>query len=1021
MDPITSGVTILQLVQTIAQASALLYGYVASVRDADSSCQILLDELSTILGVLTTVMEIKKDRSLPDNLRHVLSKLMAEHGPVMKLQGELKNLLPNEQESKAMSKMSKLMWPFKEKRAAAIAERLKGFYRDITTVLAIDSRVRNTLKDVDRGVKEVGRGVQELKEIQEAHKMDEERRKLLEWMNPVSCIEKHDISHRQRNPETGRWIFHTDQYMAWDKSDRAFLWLNGQPGSGKTILASAVIDEIQGGGEAGPRTLAYFYCNFRDDRTTSAAAIHMQQESNAEEDLVSLRKLWKQQSTGESCPTDLGYLRKLLVEASTLVHRPVLLIDALDECKDYPDLIGHLASLAEDARLRLFVTGRSEPDIQEAFYDLPTVSLKDSAEQMKEDIHVHITEQLKNQKRLSRLPGALKTTILERLLEKAEGMFRWVQCQLDEIVTCKRHIDIEAALDNLPEGLYETYDRIIQAIKQRGRSDNQIAQSCLLWLAGALSPLTLDQLNEAIMIEVGESNLNPKRGVIDPMDIVSACGSLVTYDEKTGVVALSHYSVKEYLINRPNNIFKSTSDMHARICKLLITYVLCDFVDEVPANDEHPDIRNSSHLADVSNVSKDHPLLSYAIQGWKHLGHVSDHDSDVMNSLSRLNAEFLRNTKKHHVLATRPTTFSELGIQPSTDGWLSAAVNSPTCLHISLEHGTPWMVEFVIKQHPHLLDADIAPGWGSPLIFAIARSPDCLGVLLKLGVDLYKLSFIKHNIYLPFTSLHDTYYAPIAWAAATGNEVVVDFLLSHTEGNLPDNILHMAVRAGRPSHESIRKLRQRGADVNFTVHGSTPIHYFLSPNTFIQPNLSVVKALVDPACILSLQDRTARTALHIALDRHLEDIAAYLLERNAGLSATATLHPDMWSWATNKPWFPKVQAAVLAAEKPFTRIKGKVTHDTSQSRIVEFPVPVTVDPNPICAFVVSASLDGELSDSPKDDSPRLKFHFSWSPNFGGFNHRATERSSFIYHVGAFFDLRGGKHTYHAGFAIVIYD
>jgi hypothetical protein len=57
--------------------------------------------------------------------------------------------------------------------------------------------------------------------------------------------------------------------------------------------------------------------------------------------------------------------------------------------------------------------------------------------------------------------------------------FRWVQCQLDEIVACKRHVDIEAALDNLPAGLYETYDRVIQAIKQRGRSDEQIAQNCL--------------------------------------------------------------------------------------------------------------------------------------------------------------------------------------------------------------------------------------------------------------------------------------------------------------------------------------------------------------------------------------------------------------------------------------------------------------------------------------------------------------------------------------------------------------
>jgi ankyrin repeat protein len=277
------------------------------------------------------------------------------------------------------------------------------------------------------------------------------------------------------------------------------------------------------------------------------------------------------------------------------------------------------------------------------------------------------------------------------------------------------------------------------------------------------------------------------------------------------------------------------------------------------------------------------------------------------------------------------------------------------------------MVEFVIKQHPHLLDADIAPGWGSPLNFAMAKNPDCLGVLLKLGVDLYKLSFIKSRIYFPFTRLYDTNYAPMAWAAATRNEVVVDFLLSHTKGHLPNDILHVAVGVDNPSHEFIRKFRQRGADVNFTVHGSTPIHDFLSFSYYKRfdeyrnPSLPVVKALVEPSCNLSLRDRTARTALHIALDDHMEDIVAYLLEKNAGLSATATLHSDMWSWATNKPWFPKVQATVLAADKPCTRVKEKVIHDTAQSRLVEFPVPVTVNPNPICAFVFSASTIGELS------------------------------------------------------------
>ncbi|KAG1863054.1 hypothetical protein F4604DRAFT_1683657 [Suillus subluteus] len=466
MDPITSGLTVLQVIQTVAQASALLYGYVASVCNADSSCQSLLNELSAVGGVLATVMVIEKDDSLPPNLRHALSKLMATDGPVANLLVELKSILPNEQarESGKMKTISRLTWPFKEKEAGAINDRLKTYCGEITQILAIDTwntlrEVKLELQQVSRTLQEGNRGVEEFRKDSAAQKVREqayvaeERRKLLEWMNPVSCTEKHAASCGQRNPGTGRWIFQNGQFVAWNNSEGAFLWLNGQAGHGKTILASAVFDEIQ----------------------------------------------------------------------------------------DYPDLVGRLVNLAEDARLRLFVTGRSEPDIQDAFRDLPTLSMKDSAEQMKADICAHITEQLKNQKRLSRLSDALKKTILEKLLE---GMFRWVQCQLDVIMTCKRPDSIRKALDDLPAGLYETYDRIIHSIEERGKLDGPIAQRCSLFLAGAFTPLTLDQLNEAMTIEVGRPSLNEDLGVMDIMDIVAACGSLVTYNERTRIVALSHYSVK---------------------------------------------------------------------------------------------------------------------------------------------------------------------------------------------------------------------------------------------------------------------------------------------------------------------------------------------------------------------------------------------------------------------------------------------------------------------------------------------
>jgi hypothetical protein len=65
-----------------------------------------------------------------------------------------------------------------------------------------------------------------------------------------------------------------------------------------------------------------------------------------------------------------------------LVFPPVLVIDALDECNDYPDLVGHLVNFAEGAQLRNFVTGGSESDIQEAVNDLPIMSHKDNAPQI---------------------------------------------------------------------------------------------------------------------------------------------------------------------------------------------------------------------------------------------------------------------------------------------------------------------------------------------------------------------------------------------------------------------------------------------------------------------------------------------------------------------------------------------------------------------------------------------------------------------------------------------------------------
>ncbi|OJA07585.1 hypothetical protein AZE42_08996 [Rhizopogon vesiculosus] len=941
----------------------------------------LLDEFRSINGVLATFMGIEDDPSLPAVLRGAISTLMAQDGPVAKLQADLRNLLPaaDDLKSRKMSKMAKSVWPFKEKKAAAIVARLKRYYGDIAAIVALNSW--NMLKDVRQTV-------QEVKEDFGVQKEAEEREKLLQWMKPVFCSEKHDTCSRQRNKETGRWIVETDQYRVWDTSDFGPLWLKGQPGSGKTILASTVIDDIRSDGRAAQQTLAYFYCDFRVEQATNGATVLrslvVQLLRKFKGDLVAkFPELDRKKSSGEGCPTDLDFLRSLLVDAAKLIPGPAIVIDALDECKDHSDLLECLANLAEDARLRLFVTSRIEQDIADSFCHFPVISLVDKAEQMQKDIHAHITEQLRTQRRLLHLPEALRIVVLEKLLEKAGGMFRWVQCQLDAIMALKSPDSVRRALDHLPKGLDETYDRIIRAIEQRGPDDGPIAQRCLLWLAGAFTPLTLDQLEEAIMIETGWSSLNEGKGVMDPRDIVVACGSLVIYDEKTRVIALSHYSVKEYLIGQQANIHRyrfSNSDMHAEILQLSIAYLLCNpvFEDLKEVSPSNLVTSKNKKFAYVAGGRPGHPLLSYAVQGLTHLGYVSLENTRVMESLSRLHSELHLNTEKWSLIANAITDSNgRVRAQNSSltnNHWLR--VTSPSLLFIPLQHGKPWMVEFLVKQQPHLLGMDVAPGWGSPLMFTIALNPDFLTVLKSLGVDLNQPSSVKNDFYSQ-TNIRSGSYTPTSWAVAIGKGVAVDFLMSQSEVNLPDDILYTAVTSDEPSHEVVRKLRQRGADVNFAVDGSSPLHTLLSrrrarqtdfvPSFFAlrgtsnQDWLPVVKELVEPSCDLSVQDQTARTVLHIALDKGLSNVVIYLLKKHAQLSATATLHPNMWSWAKNEGWFPHVQEAAAAAHKPCTRVRGrKVFVTPGEFQLVEFR---DIDFSRIRAVVVSAIIEDETSES----------------------------------------------------------
>ena len=109
--------------------------------------------------------------------------------------------------------------------------------------------------------------------------------------------------------------------------------------------------------------------------------------------------------------------------------------------------------------------------------------------------------------------------------------FRWVALQLMELKKCRTQKAIREQLNNLPEGLDETYDQILLGIDKR---DCGYTKIFLQWLCFAVRPMTLNELAATVTFDLAAENgpqFEYERKLQDISDIVKMCSSFVTESE----------------------------------------------------------------------------------------------------------------------------------------------------------------------------------------------------------------------------------------------------------------------------------------------------------------------------------------------------------------------------------------------------------------------------------------------------------------------------------------------------------
>jgi hypothetical protein len=204
------------------------------------------------------------------------------------------------------------------------------------------------------------------------------------------------------------------------------------------LISSTVVEEIEATRKCGLASLAFYYCDFRDDQRKdrrgllSSILFQLSEQSDSYHDILST--FFSAHRKGAQSPSD-DELTRCLKDLLKLSGQPpvYLIVDALDECPNTPDLLSHrekVLILLEDLvdskfpELRICVTSRPESDIKLVLEPLTfrSVSIHNESGQM-EDIESYIKWAVGSHRKMRRWKPEHKELVIDVLTKRADGMY----------------------------------------------------------------------------------------------------------------------------------------------------------------------------------------------------------------------------------------------------------------------------------------------------------------------------------------------------------------------------------------------------------------------------------------------------------------------------------------------------------------------------------------------------------------------------------------------------------------------
>jgi len=108
---------------------------------------------------------------------------------------------------------------------------------------------------------------------------------------------------------------------------------------------------------------------------------------------------------------------------------------------------------------------------------------------------------------------------------------------IDSLVSKTNRREVRRALDNLPKEVDATYEEAMERIQAQIEDDKKLAERVLSWITYALRPLSLKEVQHALAVEPGMTEMDSE-AIEDEEILTSVCAGLVVIDEESSIIRL---------------------------------------------------------------------------------------------------------------------------------------------------------------------------------------------------------------------------------------------------------------------------------------------------------------------------------------------------------------------------------------------------------------------------------------------------------------------------------------------------